>query len=496
MEKDFSKIPSPFDNIPEDHPVVFISYSWDSEEHKAWVKKLSNDLRTKYSVYTLLDQNNRGGYDLITFMTKGVQRADRVLLIGTPEYRRKSELYDSGGVKYEDQLITIELYHKMGSLKFIPVLRKGKFDTSFSSLIENRTGYNMVEDSEYEEVLNKLAADLWNNPINAAPALGPKPSFAAATSFVKKRADVVLEMTVETYVSEIKRLLSTPNSDILFTEMIEGEGEKAHEKILNKSDYNFIINSIIFKEYKEYHLNAVEKLIAASILIVRYGTLKQQELLVDVMVKLCMKRPFGNGESSIRGTSNLHLLGVSFLFHAIGLACVKYGFFQILPEMMKRGVPAGHALSYNHSYTLAHLAGTNHWRPDELNDYMDSGWYYPYSEFISRNLQPFFKDYFLNDDEYQSGFAIWERLFSMMYVYYNSSIFPNNNVFPIGLFLGERILRGALVGGDSYSLFFSAAAIDKDEWEPLKQGLFDRSYAKYEKINREAEEYYKHNRRY
>ncbi len=64
MKKDFSLILSPFDNIPKGHPVVFISYSWDSEEHKVWVKKLSNDLRTRYSVYTLLDQNNMGAFIL------------------------------------------------------------------------------------------------------------------------------------------------------------------------------------------------------------------------------------------------------------------------------------------------------------------------------------------------------------------------------------------------------------------------------------------------
>ena len=492
MEKKFSQIPSPFDNIPEDHPVVFISYSWDNDEHKAWVKKLSNDLRKKYSVYTLLDQNNRGGYDLITFMTKGVQRADRVLLIGTPEYRRKSELYNDGGVKYEDQLITIELYHKMGSSKFIPILREGKFDTSFTSIIETRTGYSMVDDDEYEETLHRLAADLWNNPINAAPALGPKPSFAVTNSHETSN----VELTIEAFVSEIKRLLSTPNSEILFTEMIEGEGYKVHEKILDKSDYNFCINSANFNEYKEYHLKAVEKLIAASILIVRYGTLKQQELLVDVMVKLCMKKPLGNGESSIRGTSNLHLFGATFLFHTIGIACVKYGYFQILPVMMKKGVPAGHALSYNNPYSLAHLAGTNHWRHDELNGYMEANWYYPYSELISRTLKPFLQGCFLNDDEYRSGFAIWERLFSMMYVYYKSSVYSGSEVFPIGLFLGERVLRNSMIGGDTYSQFFGAATDKKDGWEPLQQGLFDSSYTKYEELNKRAEEYYKHNRRF
>ena len=242
MKKDFSLILSPFDNIPKGHPVVFISYSWDSEEHKVWVKKLSNDLRTRYSVYTLLDQNNRGGFDLITFMTKGVQRADRVLLIGTPEYKRKSELYDSGGVKYEDQLITIELYHKMGSSKFVPILRKGKFDTSFTSIIETRTGYSMVDDAEYEDVLYHLAADLWNNPINAAPALGPIPSFTVSLKPEATRNHPEQEMTSEYFVTEIKRLLATPNSDIAFTEMLEEEGKKAHESILVKSDYNFRID--------------------------------------------------------------------------------------------------------------------------------------------------------------------------------------------------------------------------------------------------------------
>ena len=495
MTKKFANIPSPFDNLPEDHPVVFISYSWDNEEHKAWVRKLSDDLREKHSIFTLLDQNTRGGYDLISFMTQAVEKADRVLMIGTPEYKRKSELYDGGGVKYEDQLISIELYHKMGTSKFIPVLRSGKFDTSFRSLIETRTGYDLRDNECYDEILNKLAADLWNNPVNAAPALGPIPTYVNGMGTNVASKVIVAELTKEQFVKEIKRLLSTPNSEITFTEMIEGEGETAHEKILDKSDYNFQVESSSFREYKEYHLKAVEKLLAASIIIVRYGTLKQQELFVDVMVKLCMKRPLGYGvESSIQGTSNLHLLGASFLFHTIGIACVKYGYFQILQEMMKRRVPAGHALSYNHSYTLAHLAGTNHWTTDKLKGYMEAGWYYPYSELISRTLMPFFEDYCLNDDEFRSEFAIWERLFSMMYVYYRCSVFPDIEAFPTGLFLGERIIRDAMIGGDSYSQFFTSADTDKEDWEPIKQGLFDSSYKKYKEINNKAEEYYKHNR--
>lgn len=155
----FSKIPSQLEQIPEDMPIVFISYSWDSDEHKQWVSDLSKDLREKFRVYTLLDQYNRGGDDLIIFMQKGLKRADRVLIIGTPKYKEKIEK-QPGGAKFEDQVITIELYHNMGSSKFVPILRDGSFGDSFNELIETRTGYDMRNDTNYEKVLQELASDL------------------------------------------------------------------------------------------------------------------------------------------------------------------------------------------------------------------------------------------------------------------------------------------------------------------------------------------------
>lgn len=493
---DFKNIPSQFDSIPEGHPVVFISYSWDSEEHINWVKKLSDDLRTKYAVYTLLDRYNPGGFDLISFMTRAVKIADRVLLIGTPEYRRKSEEYDSGGVKYEDQLISIELYHQMGSSKFIPVLRDGKFDTSFRSLIETRSGYDMREDSEYDNNLKMLAADLWNNPLNAAPALGPKPLFHTSSDRHRiKRIDVV-EVSKEQFVGEIKRLLSTPNSEIAYTEMIEAEYQHAYAQVISHAQYDFSINPTIFKQYLEYHLSSVDNLVAAAIVIVRFGTIKQQEILIDAMVKLCMK-PFVNGELSIVGTSNLHLLAASFLFHTIGLSCVKYGFFQILPMIMDKKVPAGHVLSLSYPYSLAYLAGTNHWTRDMLNIYMDTSWYYPYSELISRTLHPYFEGLFLNNDEYKDCFAVWELLFSLMYVFYKCALYPDIESFPSGSFLSERYIRLSMIGGcDEFSQFFSKAIEKKTDWEPLKQGLFGGSFDLYENVYKKAFEFFRTNRLY
>ena len=126
---------------------------------------------------------------------------------------------------------------------------------------------------------------------------------------------------------------------------------------------------------------------------------------------------------------------------------------------------------------------------------MNSGWYYPYSELVSRNLKPYFKDYCLNEDEYKDYYSIWEHLFSLMYVYYNCSIAQGQAVFPYGLFLSERIMRNSLVGGDAYSEFFAHAKTEKNEWVPLKQGLFDGSYMNFMEIYNKAEAFYQGNRR-
>lgn len=482
----FSNIPSQFDDLVKDHPIVFISYSWDSEEHKLWVRKLSDDLRTKYAVNTLLDQYNRGGYDLIQFMTKGIEIADRVILIGTPTYKEKTEKYD-GGAKYEDQLISSHLYHQIGSSKFIPVLRLGKFETSFKTLIETRTGFDMREDTQYEANLRNLAAELWNSPLNAAPALGPRPEFIT-DSTLSSTPNRLKELSRVQFVEEVKRLLSTPYSEIAYTELIESETKYAYEAILANANYHFSITPKLFSQYQEIHFSAVEKLMAASIIVVRYGDLKQQQLFVDALVKLCMK-PFVNGETTTVGTNYLHLLAATFLLHTVGVACIKFGYFQLLNVIFRTKVPAGNIFSPSYGYNLAFLAGTCHWSPDVLNIYMGSTWIYPFSELLWRKLYPLFKGFTMNEEDFKCVYCTWEHLFSLMYHHYQCGLMHHDN-FTTGLFILKRA-DFCRMQDNFYTLFYNAAKEQKDQWEPLRQGLFKGNYAVFEQTYNEGEEYYK-----
>lgn len=80
---------------------VFISYSWDSIEHKNWVKKLADTLEEIEEVHVIWD-----GYDLDSladknyFMEAGIHDADLVLVVTTNNYKTKSD-GRQGGVGLE-----------------------------------------------------------------------------------------------------------------------------------------------------------------------------------------------------------------------------------------------------------------------------------------------------------------------------------------------------------------------------------------------------------
>lgn len=80
---------------------VFISYSWDSPEHKEWVKKLADTLEEIEEVHVTWD-----GYDLDSlvdknyFMEAGIHDADFVLVVTTNKYKTKAD-GRQGGVGLE-----------------------------------------------------------------------------------------------------------------------------------------------------------------------------------------------------------------------------------------------------------------------------------------------------------------------------------------------------------------------------------------------------------
>lgn len=132
---------------------VFITYSWESEQHNAWVSKLATDLSMHFDVK--IDSKLPLGADLNVFMEQSIVKSDKVLMILTKEYKRRAD-GRLNGVGYETNVITDNLIENQLTCKFIPIIKEGEKKDVYPYFLGNKKGLDMTSDEKYEENLSLI----------------------------------------------------------------------------------------------------------------------------------------------------------------------------------------------------------------------------------------------------------------------------------------------------------------------------------------------------
>lgn len=156
-------------------PKVFISYSWDSESHKEWVKRLTDSL-IENGVDAHLDQYDvELGDRLPEYMENNITNSDFVLIICTEDYKKKADSRKSG-VGYEGHIISGELLSSANENKFIPILRSEDFSHIMPIFLAGKLGVRLKDDfSVDDDAFQDLLATLFNVKIKLKPKLGEMP---------------------------------------------------------------------------------------------------------------------------------------------------------------------------------------------------------------------------------------------------------------------------------------------------------------------------------
>lgn len=142
----------------EEAPKVFISYSWDSDDHKARVLQLANKLREPLGIETDIDEYVRAkppftppqGWDI--WMEKRIEWAEFVLIVCTETYKRRfrgdEEPGKGLGVTWEGTIIRQHLYEgQLNNTKFIPVVFSAQ-DLDYVPIILKSNDKYVIENSE------------------------------------------------------------------------------------------------------------------------------------------------------------------------------------------------------------------------------------------------------------------------------------------------------------------------------------------------------------
>jgi hypothetical protein len=157
-------------NSPIGATSTFISYSWDSGDHCAWVRGLAERLRTD-GVEANIDQWAAvPGDQLPAFMERAISGHSFVLIVCTPQYKAKSEARE-GGVGYEGDIITGELLQSRNHRKFIPVLRQGDWSKSAPGWLAGKYYIDLRDGERHEAQYDDLLSTL-HGTRTAPPPIG------------------------------------------------------------------------------------------------------------------------------------------------------------------------------------------------------------------------------------------------------------------------------------------------------------------------------------
>ncbi|UNH27854.1 TIR domain-containing protein [Moellerella wisconsensis] len=155
--------------MEENKITVFISYSWDSEEHRLWVKKLADELESDNVFHVIWD-----GYDLDSFidknlyMEKSVVQSDFIINVCTINYKNKAN-ERLGGVGIETYLGVNEHWDNLQEKKRTKSLVVLKELGATPTYLKGHTYINFTNDDNFALNVNNLKKELKNESLFKRP---------------------------------------------------------------------------------------------------------------------------------------------------------------------------------------------------------------------------------------------------------------------------------------------------------------------------------------
>jgi hypothetical protein len=166
-------------------PKLFISYSWSSPEHEAWVVKVGTELR-ECAIDVILDKwDLREGNDAIAFMEQMVTDASikKVILVCDRTYVEKTDRR-AGGVGTEAQIISPEVYARADQTKFVAVVAQRAEDGRpyLPAYYRSRIYVDLSDEATYAQGFEQLVRWVYDKPFYQKPDLGTVPKFLQDTN--------------------------------------------------------------------------------------------------------------------------------------------------------------------------------------------------------------------------------------------------------------------------------------------------------------------------
>ncbi|HEV3456683.1 MAG TPA: toll/interleukin-1 receptor domain-containing protein, partial [Thermoanaerobaculia bacterium] len=159
---------------------LFISYAWESEEYRLWVKQLAVRLRDDGVESRLDDWHLRETDILAEFMSREIRDADWVLVLCSPAYQLKVQAADGdriSGVRWEARLLTGRLLMGHES-KILAALGQGTWKEAAPDFLLGQVYCDLSDPATFEAHYRTLLQQI-TGTAEKAPPVGTLPAHLA-----------------------------------------------------------------------------------------------------------------------------------------------------------------------------------------------------------------------------------------------------------------------------------------------------------------------------
>lgn len=207
-----------------EHPKVFISYAWGTDEYQnkvlSFVYSLIGD-----GIDVIFDKFDlNAGNDTNEFMEKCVNdpNVTNVLMLLDPVYAKKAN-NRTGGVGTETQIISAKLYKEVEQTKFIPIVfeRDAEGNICKPTYLEGRLHFDLSQEDKYDNEYQRLVKRLYGVEIYEKPELGKKPDWVESTSVIPLKKTISFEVFKSNAPAAIKEEQLRSFLDEIKTKIIE-----------------------------------------------------------------------------------------------------------------------------------------------------------------------------------------------------------------------------------------------------------------------------------
>jgi hypothetical protein len=286
-------------------------------------------------------------------------------------------------------------------------------------------------------------------------------------------------------VARLKKYIVKDEAKILLHDLLCNEQENVYKKFHEINDFH-IYPDVRLLPRLEFYEQSLDILLPLIINGAYWAKPEHEQYFVNILTRLSEPPRNPNGQF-YEDTRWFHYYPSLILFYAIGISSIIAEKFSLLHKIFKikiAQISGGstqkkYFIEYVNSCTIDH---------DVINSIFGTSSSTPLSLVLERKLEPFFNQVIYNQTDFRDTLDIFEYLLSLNHLHLVGNFYGNNWV-PYGQYKLRNFHRSREDENYPLKAFFDKEDIEKEDWLPIKSGMFSGSCEVYVDIKKRADEF-------